>query len=227
MRYGYARVSTQEQETHAQTDALSRAGCDQIFTEKRSGVNMRRPILESVLVGLKPGDVVISYKIDRIARSLRDLINIIDRIQECGASFHSLTESIDTSTPAGRMILHILGAFAEFELSMIRERTIAGMKAAAERGATFGAPKALNPTQEAEAIRLWQTHRWTKAALAHRYSTSVSSIKRMIQRAGMPQDRFTGKRYSDKFKASPPDAVACPRRAARMTISAQSRPALR
>lgn len=190
MRYGYARVSTQEQETHAQIDALNRAGVDTIFQEKRSGGNMRRPVLAALLKEIKPGDVVIAYKLDRIARSLKDLLHIIDNIEGAGGHFNSLTESIDTRTPAGRMIMHILGAFAEFELSMIRERTIAGMKAAAERGAKFGRSRALTPKQEAEAARLWLTNRWTKSALASRYDTHVSSIKRLIARAGLKQERF-------------------------------------
>ncbi|MHA6860403.1 recombinase family protein [Ralstonia pseudosolanacearum] len=128
MLYGYARVSTQEQETHAQTDALAKAGVGFIFAEKRSGGSMsQRPQLEALLQQLSPGDTVVVYKLDRIARSLKDLLTIIERIEEKGAQFRSLTESLDTSTPAGRMIFHIVGAFAEFERELIRERTRVGM----------------------------------------------------------------------------------------------------
>lgn len=124
MLYGYARVSTQEQETHAQTDALSKAGVGFIFSEKKSGgTTAGRPELEKMLRILKHGDQVVVYKLDRIARSLKDLLRIIERIEEKGAQFRSLTESLDTTTPAGRMLFHMVGAFAEFERELIRERT--------------------------------------------------------------------------------------------------------
>ena len=183
MLYGYARVSTQEQETHAQTDALAKAGVGFIFSEKRSGGSMaQRPQLEALLQTIGQGDTVVVYKLDRIARSLKDLLTIIERVESTGAQFRSLTESLDTSTPAGRMLFHMVGAFAEFERELIRERTRVGMAAAARRGVKFGRPTAMTDEEEAEMLRLWFTGAWTKTALARRYSTHISSIKRANKR---------------------------------------------
>lgn len=183
MLVGYARVSTQEQETHAQTDALREAGVGFIFSEKRSGGSMsKRPALEDMLTKIGPGDTVVVYKLDRIARSLKDLLIIIERIEACGAEFRSLTEMIDTRSPAGRMIFQIVGAFAEFERELIRERTRVGMAAAAKRGVRMGRPTALTDVEEAEAMRLWFTGNYTKSSLARQYGTHISSIKRAIKR---------------------------------------------
>ncbi|MCL9857438.1 recombinase family protein [Ralstonia solanacearum] len=183
MLYGYARVSTQEQETHAQTDALSKAGVGFIFSEKKSGgTTAGRPELEKLLRMLKPGDTVVVYKLDRIARSLKDLLRIIERIEEKGAQFRSLTESLDTTTPAGRMLFHMVGAFAEFERELIRERTRAGMAAAVQRGVKLGRHYALSPEDEAEALRLWFAGQMTKTAIARQFGTHISSIRRAIKR---------------------------------------------
>lgn len=183
MLIGYARVSTEEQQTHAQIDALTKAGCQRIYQEKRSGGNLRRPQLEQLLSSLSPGDTVIVYKLDRIARSLKDLLTIIERIEAAGAEFHSLTEHIDTKSPAGRMIFQIVGAFAEFERELIRERTRVGMHAAMQRGVVVGRPRGMTEIEEAEAIRLWRAGRHTRTELARRYGVHLSSIKRAIKRA--------------------------------------------
>ncbi len=142
----------------------------------------KRPVLEEMLSKIGPGDTVVVYKLDRIARSLKDLLIIIERIEACGAEFRSLTEMIDTRSPAGRMIFQIVGAFAEFERALIRERTRVGMAAAARRGVRMGRPTALDEEQEAEAMRLWFSGNHTKSALARRYGTHISSIKRAIKR---------------------------------------------
>lgn len=183
MLIGYARVSTQEQETNAQIDALTKAGCECIYQEKRSGGNLRRPQLEQLLISLTPGCTVVVYKLDRIARSLKDLLTIIERIESAGAEFRSLTEHMDTKSPAGRMIFQIVGAFAEFERELIRERTRVGMEAAMRRGVIVGRPRGMNTKDEAEAVRLWRTGRYTKTALGQRYGVHISSIKRAIKRA--------------------------------------------
>ena len=135
MLIGYARVSTKEQDTTLQLDALQRAGVDldNIVQEKRGGISAR-PQLMALLARLHKGDVVMVYKLDRFARSLADLLAIVAKIEAAGATFRSLTESIDTSSPAGRMMLAMLGAFAEFERGMIRERSMAGQQAAKDRG---------------------------------------------------------------------------------------------
>jgi len=183
MLVGYARVSTQEQETHAQTDALRAAGVGFIFSEKRSGGSAsKRPVLEEMLETIRPGDTVVVYKLDRIARSLKDLLIIIERIEAAGAEFRSLTEHIDTRSPAGRMIFQIVGAFAEFERELIRERTKVGMAAAARRGVKMGRPTAMSARDEEECLNLWFTGNYAKSALARRYSTHISSIKRHNER---------------------------------------------
>ncbi|MDB5802710.1 MAG: hypothetical protein JWN73_32 [Betaproteobacteria bacterium] len=183
MLIGYARVSTQEQETHAQTDALRRAGCGTIYDEKRSGGNMQRPALHTMLDALQPGDVVMVYKLDRIARSLKDLLTIVDRIEAAGGKFASITEHIDTQSPTGRMIFQILGAFAEFERALIRERTMAGLAAAKSRGViTTRLPK-LPAAKERQMVQLWHTGRYTKSELAIAYAVHISTVKRAIRRA--------------------------------------------
>lgn len=182
MKYGYARVSTEEQKTHAQTDALARYGCEVIFQEKRSGANMARPELKKLLDTLKQGDEVVIYKLDRIARSLRDLLAIEDRIQQSGATLHTITEYIDTRSPTGRMIFQILGAVAEFERALISERTIAGMKAAVERGSKPGRVHAISNDQLPELAKQF-ANGTTKSALARQYGCDISSIKRALVRA--------------------------------------------
>ncbi|MDB5763227.1 MAG: putative site-specific recombinase, invertase Pin [Herminiimonas sp.] len=182
MLIGYARVSTEEQVTNSQIDALCKADCDVIHEEKRSGGNLRRPILEKILSSIQPGDTIVVYKLDRIARSLRDLLTILDRLNSTGAEFRSLTEIIDTRSPAGRMMLQIIGAFAEFERELIRERTKAGMEAAILRGAKVGRPRGMNRKDEAEAVQLWYSGKYSKTAIGRRYGVHISSVKRAILR---------------------------------------------
>lgn len=136
---GYARVSSIEQDTALQLDALGRYGVSLVYQEKRSGV-AARPELERLLASLCPGDVVVVYKIDRLARSLSDLLRVVDRIGEAGATFKSLTEPIETETPIGRLLFQLLGAFAEFERTTIRERCAAGRASAMARGVKWGRP---------------------------------------------------------------------------------------
>jgi DNA invertase Pin-like site-specific DNA recombinase len=182
VQYGYARVSTEEQETHAQTDALERAGVDQLITERRSGADTRRPALARMLEALRPGDSVVVYKLDRVARSLAHLLAILDRIALAGASFRSLTEHIDTASPSGRLMLHILGAFAEFERALIRERTVAGMRAAVARGARPGRPRAMEPHAEAAAVKRARRGE-SLTSIARDFGCHLSSVKRALRRA--------------------------------------------
>lgn len=185
MDYGYARVSTSEQETTMQTDALHRVGVKRIFQEKRSGVSTR-PVLAELLTKLREGDKVYIYKIDRFARSLIDLLSILQRIEAAGASFQSLTEPIDTSTGAGRMMMHMLGAFAEFERGIIRERCMAGQRAAMERGTHCGRPRSLTPTKEADMVKLHSSGLYTLDTLALIFDCHPSSAKRVIYRVNKP-----------------------------------------
>jgi DNA invertase Pin-like site-specific DNA recombinase len=183
MIFGYARVSSSEQDTTLQLDALARAGVDRVFQEKRAGAGVHRPELERMLEQLRAGDVVMVYKLDRLARSLSDLLHILARIEAHGAAFRSLTEVIDTSTPAGRMMMQLLGAFAEFERGMIRERSIAGQRAAMERGKHCGRPAALTHQEGQKAAELYRGGKATLSALARLHGVHLSSIKRAIKRA--------------------------------------------
>jgi len=130
MLIGYARVSTNEQDTATQVAALKSAGCERIFREKASGGRWDRPELHRLLDQLRKGDVLVVWKLDRLSRSLRDVLTIMEQIAEAKAGFRSLSEAIDTTSPAGRMMMQMLGAFAEFERAMLRERTKAGLESA-------------------------------------------------------------------------------------------------
>ncbi len=143
MLIGYARVSTSEQDTAMQLAALRKAGVRKVFEESRSAVK-HRPQLVALLDTLRDGDVLVVYKLDCLARSMRDLLAIVDRIDQAGARFRSITEAIDTTTPAGEMVLHMLGAMAQFERSLIRERSIAGMEVAKANGVRLGRAPALD-----------------------------------------------------------------------------------
>lgn len=182
MLKGYARVSTQEQETHLQISALQRAGVELIFQEKRSGGDRKRPVLNEMLAGLAPGDTVLVFKLDRIARSLAHLLDILELIEKSGANFVSLTESIDTKSPSDRLMMQMIGAFAEFEREMIRERTRAGMRAAIERGVRMGRPFGIPEKLQLEAMRKWRSGRYSRTNIAREYGVHLSSVKRMIRR---------------------------------------------
>jgi len=134
MLVGYARVSTQDQNLDAQRDALQKIGCDEIFEEKITGKKRERPELDFCLRTLRQGDVLVVWKLDRLARSLKDLVEMISELDERKIGFKSVTESIDTTSAGGKLIFHIFGALAEFEHNLIRERTLAGLAAARARG---------------------------------------------------------------------------------------------
>jgi DNA invertase Pin-like site-specific DNA recombinase len=138
MLIGYARVSTDEQDTTAQVAALKAAGCERIYREKASGGRWDRPELHRLLDELRKSDVLVVWKLDRLSRSLRDVLTIMERLGETETGFRSLTEAIDTTTPAGRMMMQMVGAFAEFERAMLKERTKAGLGAAREEGRVGG-----------------------------------------------------------------------------------------
>lgn len=153
--------------------------------EKRSGV-ARRPELQSLLAKLRPGDVLVVYKLDRLSRSLRDLLRLLESLEQSSVAFRSLTESIDTSTPAGRMFCHMLGAFAEFERAMIRERCAAGFEAAKARGQKFGRARAMPEKTEAKLVRMYLSGNYTMQALADHFDVHTSSVKRAIYRVTKP-----------------------------------------
>jgi DNA invertase Pin-like site-specific DNA recombinase len=136
---GYARVSTLEQNADLQRDALSEAGCRWVFTDHACGVREQRPELDRVLETLRQGDTLVVWRLDRLGRSLRHLIDVATDLARRGVGFRSLTENIDTTTPGGRLIFHMFGALAQFERELVRERTLAGLVAARARAATAAA----------------------------------------------------------------------------------------
>jgi DNA invertase Pin-like site-specific DNA recombinase len=147
MKIGYARVSTDEQNSNLQTDALKAAGCERIFTDKASGANAKRSELTKCLKALAAGDTLIVWKLDRLGRSLRDLIGLLDELKAQEIAFQSLTEAIDTATPTGRAMWQMVGILAELERSLIQERTKAGRAAAVARGVKMGRKVKLTPQQ--------------------------------------------------------------------------------
>ncbi|MCE3269013.1 MAG: transposon DNA-invertase [Burkholderiales bacterium] len=155
MRFGYARVSTLEQNLSLQVDALKVAGCDEIITDESSGKNANRPGLTNLLNNkLRSGDEFIVWRLDRLGRSLKDLIELINDFENKGIKFNSLTENINTSTTSGKLIFNIFASLAEFERNLIRERTVAGLSAARSRGRLGGRPKVAN-TKINAAVQLY------------------------------------------------------------------------
>lgn len=148
---GYARVSTSDQETALQHDALSKAGCERVFEDRASGVKTDRPGLAEALRYLRDGDTLTVWKLDRLGRSMKHLIEIVAELEARGVGFRSITENIDTTTPGGRLIFHVFGALAQFERDLIRERTRAGLRAAEERGRSGGRQVVVTPEKLAKA----------------------------------------------------------------------------
>jgi DNA invertase Pin-like site-specific DNA recombinase len=153
MDIGYARVSTGEQTLALQLDALTTAGCGKVYQETASGAKAERPVLADVLGYLRPGDTLVVWRLDRLGRSLKHLIEVVAGLAEQGIGFKSLTEQIDTTTPGGKLIFHVFGALAEFERDLIRERTHAGLAAARARGRLGGRPKKLTDSTQRELAR--------------------------------------------------------------------------
>ena len=182
MLIGYARVSTQEQDTQAQISALKSAGCELIFQEKASGGRWDRPELQRLLQQLRKGDQVIVWKLDRLSRSLKDLLLTLEKIENTGADFRSITENIDTSTPAGRMMMQIVGSFAEFERAMLRERTKSGLAAARQEGRVGGRRPKLTPRQQKEIVSLIMSGQKTAADTARLFQVHPSTVGRLLAR---------------------------------------------
>jgi DNA invertase Pin-like site-specific DNA recombinase len=187
--FGYARVSTREQETFLQLDALKAAGCTEVFQEKASGASQRgRPELARCLDALRPGDTLVVYKIDRIARSLADLLDILRRLERTGAMIRSVTEPLDTTTSMGMFVVQVLGSVAQLERAIIRERSIAGQQAAKLRGVSLGRKRTLTAEDEAEIVRRYVAGGVTQAGLAAEYGVSASVIKRAVYRVVKPRE---------------------------------------
>jgi DNA invertase Pin-like site-specific DNA recombinase len=182
MRIGYARVSTEDQDTSLQVAALKKDGCERIYRENASGGRWDRPELQRLLEHSRKGDVLVVWKLDRLSRSLRDVLTIMDRLSEMKVGFKSLTEAIDTTTAAGRMQMQLVGAFAEFERAMLRERTKAGLEAARKEGRIGGRPSKLTQQQRKEIISMVSRGRKTAADAARLFLVHPSTIGRLLIR---------------------------------------------
>lgn len=183
MIFGYARVSkTDGQDTKLQISKLEKAKCEKVFEEKASGGRWDRPVLHKLLDQLREGDIVVVWKLDRLSRSLKDLLHIMDKIKTAGAGFKSLTESIDTTTAAGRMMMQMVGACAEFERAMIRERVTAGVQAAREKGRIGGRPVKLSVSQQNEILEMINSGRKSSSEAARLFGVHRATICRLISK---------------------------------------------
>ena len=179
MKVGYARVSTIEQNLDLQLQALKKAGCQKIYREKVSGATRQRPEFQRMLDQIRGGDVIVVWKLDRLARSTRDLLETTETIREAGAKFQSIAEPwADTTTHAGKMIMTVFAGIAEFERDLIRERTGAGREAAKKRGVQFGRPRKLNPEQ-AQLVRRLLDEGESVRDLAETFDVHIATIYRL------------------------------------------------
>lgn len=182
MQIGYARVSTLEQSNKLQVSAFQKNGITRFYEEKQSSIK-NRPVLENLIHHvLQPGDILCVYKIDRLARSMSHFVRIFEQLRVKKVGFRSLTESIETVTPQGRMFLQLLGVFAEFERELIRERCMAGQIAARARGQTWGRVAKLTPAESMQVAAMW---RWgfEQSLLAEMFGMSVAGLRDSIHRA--------------------------------------------
>ena len=179
MIIGYARVSTNDQSLDTQLDALQEAGAERIFEEKRTGKSRQRPELERLLEQLRAGDVLVVTKYDRLARSLRDLIELVEVIRQRDAGFRSLAEDIDTTTSAGRLVFHVFGSIAEFERERIIERTNEGLAAARKRGRIGGRPQSLSVEAKEQIRRMRDEEHRPVSEIARTFKVSRATIYRV------------------------------------------------
>lgn len=180
MILGYARVSTKDQNLDGQRDALLSVGTEQIFADTITGTTRSRPQLDQLLKELRSGDVVVVTKYDRLARSLKGLLEIVDLIQARGAGFRSLGEDIDTTTPAGRLIFHVFASIAQFERERIVERTKEGLEAARKRGRVGGRPPALSTAQKVEVKRMRDEDHRPIPEIAALFKVSDKTVRRVV-----------------------------------------------
>jgi len=191
MLVGYARVSTDDQDLALQLDALAGAGCERVYRDTVTGAKAERPGLASALDHLRRGDTLVVWRLDRLGRSLSQLIALMARLDEAGVGFRSLTEQIDTTTSGGKLIFHIFGALAEFERTLIRERTMAGVSAARARGRQGGRPKKLDPGKAEMARRLYRDKGNSIGDICRTLGISRATLYRYVGSGGQdgrPQD---------------------------------------
>lgn len=178
MLVGYARVSTQEQDATLQRVALQEAGCEQVFEETASGGQRDRPELFAALTYMREGDTLVVWKLDRLARSVRQLIETVEGLEARGIGFRSVTEHIDTTSPGGKLVFHLFAALAEFERGLIRERTVAALASARARGRTGGRPRSMGERDLMAAKALLADDQFTVAEVAKRVGISPATLYR-------------------------------------------------
>lgn len=176
MIVGYARVSTLDQNERLQTDALTKAGCERVFADHASGAKAHRPELDRLLDVIREGDTLIVWKLDRLGRSVQNLVDLMNLLQSRGVGFRSLTENMDTTTPGGVLVFNVFAAMAQFERDLIRERTNAGLRAARARGRKGGRPSKLTEKQSARIRELYQSRALTVQEIADQYQVSRNTI---------------------------------------------------
>jgi len=186
MLIGYARVSTQDQDAAAQIAALKTAGCELVFQDKASGGRWDRPELQRLLGQLRQGDVLVVWKLDRLSRALQDVLALMEKVTQAGAGFRSLTEAIDTTSPGGRMMMQIVGTFAEFERAMLRERTRHGLDAARQQGRIGGRRPKLKTHQQQEIVQLVNSGQKTAADAARLFNVHPATVSRLLRRDKAP-----------------------------------------
>ncbi len=178
MKIGYARVSTEDQSLDAQRDQLQADGCVKVFEEKITGKKDSRPALDGALAALQPGDTLVVWKLDRLGRSLRNLTTILHDLNNRGVSFRSISDGIDTGTPTGKLLFHMLGAIAEFEATLVSERTKIGLQAAKLRGKRLGRPRRLDAHQVRQAEWLRTHDKLSPAEIAARLKVGRTTLWR-------------------------------------------------
>jgi DNA invertase Pin-like site-specific DNA recombinase len=189
MQIGYARVSTKEQSFDLQVDALRKIGCDKVLKEVVSGANAERPVLNTLLRDLRPGDVLVIWKLDRLGRSLRHLVELAGTLMEQDVGLKSLNDPIDTTTPQGRLTFNLFASLAEFERDLIRERTQAGLSAARARGRKGGRPKGLPPQAERTAYAaetLYRERKLSVREIAEELGIAKSTLYDYLRHRGVP-----------------------------------------
>lgn len=179
MKIGYARVSTTEQNLDLQNDALTSAGCEKIFTDTISGRVNERPGLDGAFNALRKGDTLVVWKLDRLGRTVKQLVDFVLELKDQGVEFQSITDGIDTSTSMGQFMFHIMAALAQMERDLISERTRAGLAAARKRGKVGGRPSKLTPAKRRNALQLLQTGN-TYEDVAETVSVSVATLYRQL-----------------------------------------------
>ena len=184
MFVGYARVSTEDQHLHLQTDALKKAGCGKIFTDEMSGVSSERPGLHEALTFMREGDTLVVWRLDRLGRSLKDLIERVEGLKQRQVEFRSLTENIDTSSSGGKFMFHVFSALAEFERELIRERTMAGLRAARAGGRLGGRPKGMTPEKVRMAARLMRDPEVSVKDVCQTLGVSRTTLYRYVRPNG-------------------------------------------